>query len=223
MEHYIGTDVHEGDFVMIASNVQDPDNAKLYMKSSTGYTFITDLSGTEGMKGEKGDKGNKGDRGDPGADGYSPSVYVTEIEGGHRISISTIDGFRTFDVMDGSVNIDDTAGAGDTDVTFSADKLTTEFSGKVSEPSSDGTNGQVLATNGEGGRYWKTVSGGGGGGGSLPSGGQTGDLLAKRSSADDDAEWITPASSVEQDNTRPITSAAVYTEIGNINALLATI
>lgn len=28
---------------------------------------------------------------------------------------------------------------------------------------------------------------------------------------------------VEQDNTKPITSAAVYTEVGNINALLATI
>ena len=31
------------------------------------------------------------------------------------------------------------------------------------------------------------------------------------------------ADAVEQDNTRPITSAAVYTEVGNINALLATI
>lgn len=31
------------------------------------------------------------------------------------------------------------------------------------------------------------------------------------------------ANSVEQDNTRPITAAAVYTEVGNINALLATI
>ena len=31
------------------------------------------------------------------------------------------------------------------------------------------------------------------------------------------------ATSVEQDNTKPITSAAVYTEIGNINALLEII
>lgn len=34
---------------------------------------------------------------------------------------------------------------------------------------------------------------------------------------------ITKATSVEQDNTHPITSAAVYTEIGNIDALLQTI
>lgn len=60
-------------------------------------------------------------------------------------------------------------------------------------------------------------------GGELPLGGNAGDLLAKRSSADGDAEWITPASSVDEDNTRPITAAAVYTTVGNINALLATI
>ena len=34
---------------------------------------------------------------------------------------------------------------------------------------------------------------------------------------------VQTANDAEQDNTRPITSAAVYTEIGNINALLATI
>lgn len=57
----------------------------------------------------------------------------------------------------------------------------------------------------------------------MPSGGQKGDLLAKKSDANYDTEWITPANVVEEDNTKPITSAAVYTEIGNINALLATI
>lgn len=34
---------------------------------------------------------------------------------------------------------------------------------------------------------------------------------------------VTKATAVEQDNTHPITSAAVYTEVGNINALLQTI
>ena len=34
---------------------------------------------------------------------------------------------------------------------------------------------------------------------------------------------VDKADSAEADNTRPITAAAVYTEIGNINALLATI
>ncbi len=34
---------------------------------------------------------------------------------------------------------------------------------------------------------------------------------------------VVTADEVEHDNTKPITSAAVYTEVGNINALLATI
>lgn len=32
----------------------------------------------------------------------------------------------------------------------------------IEEPASEGTSGQVLTTDGDGGRYWKTVSGGGG-------------------------------------------------------------
>lgn len=60
-------------------------------------------------------------------------------------------------------------------------------------------------------------------GGGLPEGGQVGDVLMKVRDAEDGGGWVTPASSAEKDNTRPITAAAVYTEIGNINALLATI
>lgn len=60
-------------------------------------------------------------------------------------------------------------------------------------------------------------------GGALPQGGIPGDILMKRTTTDYDAEWVAPATSAEQDNTRPITAGAVYTEIGNINALLATI
>ena len=84
-----------------------------------------------------------------------------------------------------------------------------------------GTMGQVLKklSDADYDTAWADESGGGGGG--LPSGGQVGDILTKTSALG--AGWVTPASSAEQDNTRPITSAAVYTEIGNINALLATI
>lgn len=63
----------------------------------------------------------------------------------------------------------------------------------------------------------------GGSGSGVPSGGSAGDLLIKRTNTDYDMEWIAPATSVQEDNTLPITSGAVYTEIGNINALLATI
>lgn len=60
-------------------------------------------------------------------------------------------------------------------------------------------------------------------GGALPTGGVYGDILIKRSGTDYDSEWIKPATSAEADNTRPITAGAVYTEIGNINALLSII
>ena len=40
---------------------------------------------------------------------------------------------------------------------------------------------------------------------------------------DDGTLSVPTANDVEQDNTKPITSAAVYTEVGNINALLETI
>ena len=60
-------------------------------------------------------------------------------------------------------------------------------------------------------------------GGSLPLGGNPGDVLLKKTVTDFDSEWVAPADHAEEDNTRPITAAAVYTEIGNINALLATI
>lgn len=58
---------------------------------------------------------------------------------------------------------------------------------------------------------------------SFPEQGLVGDILMKTSNASDGVSWVTPASSAQQDNTRPITAAAVYTEIGNINVLLATI
>lgn len=57
----------------------------------------------------------------------------------------------------------------------------------------------------------------------LPQGGNPGDVLLKSSSGDYAAEWTPTADHSEADNTRPITAAAVYAEIGNINALLAII
>ena len=55
MNAYTGTDVKAGEFVIIASDVEDPDNAKMYLKTeSEGYMFITDLSGSQGIRGPQG-------------------------------------------------------------------------------------------------------------------------------------------------------------------------
>ena len=69
-EGYATDEVLEGQFVMITTgNVNDEDNAKLYVKGSTQYDFVTDLSGAQGIKGDQGEKGDKGDQGDPGPAG----------------------------------------------------------------------------------------------------------------------------------------------------------
>lgn len=39
--------------------------------------------------------------GGSGQDGYSPTITVTNITGGHRVSITDVDGTKTFDVTDG--------------------------------------------------------------------------------------------------------------------------
>ena len=46
-------------FVLIdTGNVEDEDNAKLYVKRERGYSYLTDLSGAQGIKGEQGIPGN---------------------------------------------------------------------------------------------------------------------------------------------------------------------
>ena len=54
----------------------------------------------------------------------------------------------------------------------------------------------------------------------FPSGGFAGDLLGKTG---DGVGWVTPANAMEQDNTKPITAAAVYATVGNIQQLLQLI
>ena len=63
------SNVGEGNFVMIASNVEDEDNSKLFVKSSNKFVYLTDLSGSTGMKGEQGPQGIQGPQGEQGPQG----------------------------------------------------------------------------------------------------------------------------------------------------------
>ena len=54
-------------------------------------------------------------------------------------------------------------------------------------------------------------------GGGLPAGGSAGDILVQ---TDEGPSWVAPADRAEQDDSRPITAAAVYNEIGTINVAL---
>ena len=65
-------------------------------------TFDFAFSGIKGEQGIPGPAGSPGSPGVPGSDGFSPVVSVTEVEGGHKVSITDSTGTKEFDVLDGS-------------------------------------------------------------------------------------------------------------------------
>ena len=126
------------------------------------------------------------------------------IDGGYRLTITRGSEVQTLDIMDGVgiAGIEKTASVGLTDVYTIA--LT------------DGSSYEFTVTNGSGG-----------GSGDVPIASETVAGIVRvgenlRISADGTLS-VDTAAAVEQDNTRPITAAAVFTEVGNINALLETI
>lgn len=81
-----GTGFSDGDFTMIASDVNDPDDGKLYVWNGTSFTYVADLSGSQGIKGDTGDKGDKGDKGDTGDQGIS--AYQVAVNAGFSGSVT---------------------------------------------------------------------------------------------------------------------------------------
>lgn len=71
MNNSFSTDeVNAGEFVVITTgNVEDEDNAKLFLKGDTRYEFITDLSGAQGIQGPRGPQGPQGIQGETGPAG----------------------------------------------------------------------------------------------------------------------------------------------------------
>lgn len=63
------SDIQTGSFVIIASDVEVEDNAKLYVKGVEGYNFIVDMSGMNGIQGPQGIQGVQGIQGDIGPQG----------------------------------------------------------------------------------------------------------------------------------------------------------
>lgn len=60
----------ENSFVLInTGNVEDEDNAKLYVKGPERYEYLTDLSGAAGIQGPEGPKGDTGEQGPTGPKG----------------------------------------------------------------------------------------------------------------------------------------------------------
>lgn len=51
--------------------------------------------------GPQGQQGAQGNPGSPGKNGVSPTVTINAITGGHRVTITDVNGTQSFDVMDG--------------------------------------------------------------------------------------------------------------------------
>lgn len=83
----------------------------------------------DGIGSIKGDRGQQGLQGPAGADGFSPTVTVTEITGGHRVTITDAEGDHVYDVMDGAQGETGTAGADGSGVWISTYHVTQQQSG----------------------------------------------------------------------------------------------
>lgn len=112
-------------------------------------------------------------QGQHGVNGISPTIAVSEIEGGHRVTTVDADGTDYFDVMDG---VD---GQDGTDGTDGVDGISPTVS---TEAITGGT--KVTITDGTGDHELNVMDGEG-----VPEGGTTGQWLKKKSATDFDTEW----------------------------------
>lgn len=103
----------------------DENTAKIsFQPSKTDMSDVSDIElllprgadGADGIDGAPGPQGEQGPQGNPGKDGvdgtngidgtngedgFSPIISVTEIQGGHSVSVTDINGTQSFNVMDG--------------------------------------------------------------------------------------------------------------------------
>lgn len=137
-------------------------------------------------------------------------LSMSEIDGGHRLTITRGSEVQTMDIMDGVDGVG-IAGIEKTATIDNVDEYTITMT--------DGSSYTFTVTNGSGG--------GGGGGADVPIASETVAGIVRvgenlKISADGVLS-VDTATAVEEDNTRPVTSAAVQTTVGNIEILLKTI
>lgn len=114
---YANADIPLGSFVIISTaDVDDVDNAKMFIKSTEQYTFVTDLSGAQGIQGPAGPQGAPGAAGTPGAKGDKGDPGVQGVKGdtGQRGTRTTIGqgapGTPPDDAIEGDMYLDSTTG-----------------------------------------------------------------------------------------------------------------
>lgn len=87
---------------------------RLTITDKDGEHVADILNGSAGAKGDKGDagaQGPQGPQGETGADGVSPTVSLTAIDNGTRITITDADGEHTADIQNGATGPQGATGA----------------------------------------------------------------------------------------------------------------
>lgn len=109
------------------------------------YTVTLSNSQTYTITSPRGPIGATGQTGAAGNDGFSPSISVTDITGGHRVTVTNASGSSSFDVLDGQTGA---AGSDGFSPTISVENITgghrvtiTSASGSSTFTVMDGVNG----------------------------------------------------------------------------------
>lgn len=195
--------------------VEVTDEGKLIFTLTDGSTVdLGSVIGPEGPKGETGPEGPAGPagvKGDTGAAGASiMSIEKSSQSGTTSTYTITMSDGQTFD-FEVQADKGEKGDKGDTGATGPK--------GPQGEPGPAGIVVQETEPTGPEHPVWVNPKGGGSGG----SGGGYNIGSGLKLDAKTNTLSVDTAEAVEKDNTKPVTSAAVYTEVGNINALLATI
>ena len=150
------------------------------------------IKGADGAPGATGATGATGPQGPAGTDGISPTAKVTQTETGARISITDKDGTTTADITNGTDGTPGTPGAtgpaGADGFSPTANVTQTVTGARISITDKDRTTTADI-TNGTNGAPGATGPQGPAGVG-VPTGGTTGQVLAKKSNTDYDTEWV---------------------------------
>lgn len=76
-------------------------------KETSTLDVMNGVNGTDGQKGKQGEPGKTPVKGidyfdgKDGKNGYSPTISITDITGGHKVTVTNEDGSNSFNVMDG--------------------------------------------------------------------------------------------------------------------------
>lgn len=183
MNGYATDGVEVGGFVLInTGNVEDADNAKLFVKTETAYSYLSDLSGSQGIQGPEGRQGIQGPVGNTGvgihyiyqsqttsADG-GKNVVTIMLTNGTEYSCTFYNGSKGSDGKDGATGAagvgiskveqttTSTADSGNNVVTVTLTNGNTSTftvkNGSKGSDGKDGTNGKDGKTPAKGTDYW---------------------------------------------------------------------